>query len=175
MLPAQARTAARRLERCSRLDERSAAGPLHQAAAAYDRAARGLRRRPPIPIGPARRTRRAAGGLRGMGFARRAATRQLLQFVDRLSQLSLTLEVLREQQGRAAQAAAPRRAAELLTAEQTRRAHAAYASVHVLTATPQTSRTTGSSQSRGADSQPTPGWPSRPAGAASASRPGRAR
>ena len=86
-----------------RLTERSGAGPLHRAADAYDRAARRLRRRPPIPTGTARRTRRAAGGLRGVEFVRRADTRQLLQTLDQLSRLSLTLAGLREQQGRTAQ------------------------------------------------------------------------
>jgi hypothetical protein len=141
---------------------------------AYDRAARGLRRDLPVPTGPARRTRRAAGGLRGMEFVRRADTRLLLQTLERLSRLSLTLAGLREQQGRAAQAAAARRAAELLTAEQTRRTHTVYATVQGLTATPQAARGTG----RG----PTPGpfpppfsWPGRPAEPTPTSRPGRAR
>ena len=161
-----------------RLTERSGAGPLHQAAAAYDRAARGLRRRLPVPTGPARRTRRAAGALRSMEFVRRADTRQLLQLVEQLSRLSMTLAVLREQQGRAAQAAAARRAAELLTAEQTRRNAAAHASVHRLTVTPQTAQATGSSPTRGHLIQPAFGWPGRPAGPAGpapATRPGRTR
>jgi len=100
-----------------RLVERSGAGPVHRAAEAYDRAARGLRRRAPVPIASARKTRQAAGGLRGMRFVRRADTGQLLQLVEQLSRLSLALAVLREQQSRSAQAAAARRAAELLTAE----------------------------------------------------------
>ena len=158
-----------------RLTERSAAGPVHQAAAAYDRAARGLRRRPPIPTGPARRTRQSAGGLRGMAFVRRADTRQLLQLVEQISALSLTLAVLREQQGRAAQAAAARQAAQMLAAEHTRRSRAAYASVHALTGTPAATRTAGSSRSHGPVIQPTFGWPGRPAGPAPASRPGRTR
>ena len=156
----------------------SGAGPLHQAAAAYDRAARGLRRRLPVPTGPARRTRRAAGALRSMEFVRRADTRQLLQLVEQLSRLSMTLAVLREQQGRAAQAAAARRAAELLTAEQTRRNAAAHASVHRLTVTPQTAQATGSSPTRGHLIQAAFGWPGRPAGPAGptpATRPGRTR
>ena len=158
-----------------RLTERSGAGPLHRAAQAYDRAARGLRRHPPIPTGPARRTRRAAGGLRGMQFVRRADTRQLLQLVDQLSRLSLTLDALREQQGRSAQAAAARRAAKLLTAEQTRRSHAAQASVRGLTATPPTARATGSSPPQRPLPGPSISWPVRPAGPAPASRPGRTR
>lgn len=124
-----------------RLTERSSAGPIHQAADVYDRAARGLRRRLPIPTGPAQRTRRSAGGLRGMEFVRMADTRQLLKLLEQLSRLSLALAGLREQQGRTAQAAAARRAAELLNAEQTRRTHAAYASVRGLTAMPEVART----------------------------------
>jgi len=158
-----------------RLTERSGAGPLHQAAGAYDRAARGLRRRPPIPTGPARRTRRAAGGLRGMEFVRTADTRQLLQTLEQLRRLSLTLAGLREQQGRAAQAAAARRAAQLLTAEQTRRTHTAYASVRGLTATPEVARTAATRPPRDPAFQPPVSWPGRPAEPAPASRPGRAR
>jgi hypothetical protein len=156
------------------LTERSGAGPFHQAADAYARAARGLRRNLPDPTGPARRTRRAAGGLRGMQFVRRADTRQLLQLVDQLSRLSLTLAALREQQGRTAQAAAARRAAELLAAEQTRRTHTAHATVAGLTAASQPARATSRT--------PTPGpfppafsWPVRPAEPPLARRPGRAR
>ena len=178
MAEAAAVAASEVLAAVGRLTERSGAGPLHQAAAAYDRAARGLRRRLPVPTGPARRTRRAAGALRSMEFVRRADTRQLLQLVEQLSRLSMTLAVLREQQGRAAQAAAARRAAELLTAEQTRRNAAAHASVHRLTVTPQTAQATGSSPTRGHLIQPAFGWPGRPAGPAGpapATRPGRTR
>jgi hypothetical protein len=175
MAEAAAVAASEVLAAVGRLTERSGAGPLHSAAVAYDRAARGLRRRPPIPTGPARRTRRAAGGLRGMEFVRRADTRQLLQTLERLSRLCLTLAVLREQQGRTAQAAAARRAAELLYAEQTRRTSAAYAAVRGLTATPEAARTTGSRPPQGPAFQPPLGWPGRPAGPTPASRPGRAR
>jgi hypothetical protein len=109
-----------------------------------------------------------------MRFVRTADTRQLLQTLDQLSRLSLTLAGLREQQGRTAQATAARRAAELLSAEQTRRSHAAHASVRGLTATPETTRTTGSRQAQ--DPFPPPlSWPARPAAPAPASRPGRAR
>jgi hypothetical protein len=174
MAEAAAVAASEVLSAVGRLTERSGAGPLHQAAVAYDRAARGLRRRPPIPTGSARRTRRAAGGLRGMTFVRSADTRQLLQLVDQLSRLSLTLAGLREQQGRAAQAAAARRAAELLTAEQRRRTHTAYVTVAGLTAASEATRATGR--------RPTPGpfpppfdWPGRPAEPTPARRPGRAR
>jgi hypothetical protein len=162
------------LSAVGRLSERSGAGPLHQAAVAYDRAARGLRRDLPVPTGSARRTRRAAGGLRGMQFVRTADTRQLLQLVDQLRRLSLTLAALREQQGRAAQAAAARRAAELLSAEQTRRTHTAHATVAGLTAASRAARAT----SRTPTSGPVPpafSWPVRPAEPPPARRPGRAR
>jgi hypothetical protein len=183
MAEAAAVAASEVLAAVGRLTERSSAGPLHQAAAAYDRAARGLRRHLPIPTSPARRTRRAAGALRGMEFVRRADTRQLLQLVEQLSRLSLTLAALREEQGRAAQAAAARRAAELLTAQHARRSNAAYASVNRLTRTPETARTpevaqtTGSSLRPGLVRQPAFSWPARPAGPAPApaSRPGRGR
>jgi hypothetical protein len=178
MVDAAAAAASEVLAAVGRLTERSGAGPIHRAAEAYDRAARGLRRRPAIPTGPAGRTRRAAGGLRGMQFVRQADTRQLLQLVDRLSRLCMTLAVLRDQQGRAAQAAAARRAAELLTAEQSRRTQAAYASVRGLTSTPDTAQATarttaGPTQRSG--SEPVRSWPGRPAGAVPAARPGRAR
>jgi hypothetical protein len=174
MAEAAAVAASEVLSAVSRLTERSGAGPLHQAAVAYDRAARGLRRNLPVPTGPARRTRRAAGGLRGMQFVRTADTRQLLQLVDQLSRLSLTLAALREQQGRAAQAAAARRAAELLTAEQRRRTHTAHATVAGLTTASQAAQATSRT--------PTPGpfppafsWPVRPAAPSPARHPGRAR
>ena len=129
MAEAAAVAASEVLAAVGRLTERSGAGPIHRAALAYDRAAREQRRRLPVPTGSGVRTRWAAGGLRGMQFVRQGDTRQLLQTLDQLSRLSLTLAVLREQQGRAAQAAAARCAAELLSAEQTRRAHSAGASL----------------------------------------------
>ena len=158
-----------------RLTERSGAGPLHRAAEAYDRAARGLRRHPPVPTGSGRRTRRAAGGLRGMQFVRRSDTRQLLQLVDQLSRLSLTLAALRDQQGRTAQAAAARRAAELLTAEQTRRTQAAHAGVQGLAVTSVTARTTGGRPPQWPVPEPSVSWQGRPTELVPASRPGRTR
>ena len=176
MAEAAAVAASEILAAVGRLTERSGVGPLHRAAEVYDRAARGLRRRPPIPTGPARRTRRAAGALRGMEFVRNADTRQLLQTLDQLSRLSLTLAALREQQGRAAQAAAAHRAAQLLTAEQTRRTDATYASVgRGRTATPAVTRTTGSGPTQVPAREPMIRWPRRPAEPTPASRPGRAR
>jgi len=175
MAEAAAVAASEVLSAVGRLTERSGAGPLHQAAVAYDRAARGLRRKLPVPTGPARRTRRAAGGLRGMHFVRTADTRQLLQLVDQLSRLSLTLAALREQQDRTAQAAAARRAAELLTAEHTRRTHTAYAGGRGLAATPEeAARTTGRPPMPGPFPAPF-NWPGPPAAPPPAHRPGRAR
>ena len=75
-----------------------------------------------------------------MEFVRSADTRRLLQTREQLSGLSLTLAVLREQQDRAAQAAAARRAAELLSAEQTRRTHRADASLRGREVTPNAAR-----------------------------------
>jgi len=155
-----------------RLTERSGTGPIHRAAQAYDRAARGQCRRLPVPTGSGVRTRRAAGGLHGMQFVRQSDTRQLLQTLDQLSRMSLTLAVLREQQGRAAQAAAARRAAELLSAEQTRRTHSASASLRGLAVTPDGART---ARSRPLQDPAFPLPLSRPSGAAPASRPGRVR
>ena len=177
MAEAAAVAASEVLAAVGRLTERSGAGPMHRAAEVYDRAARGLRRRPPIPTGPARRTRRAAGGLRGTEFVRTADTRQLLQTLDQLSRLRHTLAGLREQQGRAAQAAAARQAAELIGAERTRRAHAAHAAVaRGRTLQPETERTMGNSAAQVPGLHPpSMGWPGRPAEPAPASRPGMAR
>jgi hypothetical protein len=174
MAEAAAVAASEVLSAVGRLTERSGVGPLHRAAVAYDRAARGLRRDLPVPIGSARRTRRAAGRLRGMQFVRNADTRQLLQLVDQLSRLSLTLAALREQQGRAAQAAAARRAAELLTTEQARRTSTGHATVAGLTAVSQAARATGRRPTP--DPLSAPGsWRGRPAEPPPARRPGRAR
>jgi hypothetical protein len=175
MAEAAAVAASEVLAAVGRLTERSGAGPIHRAADAYDRAARGLRRRPPVPTGPARRTRRAAGGLRGMEFVRNADTRRLLQTLDQLSRLSLTLAVLREQQGRAAQAAAARRAAELFVAEQARRSHAAYASFQGRTVTPGLAWPTAGRPGPTLTPEPPFGASVWPAASAPAPRPGRAR
>jgi len=175
MAEAAAVAASEVLAAVGRLTERSGAGPIHRAADAYDRAARGLRRRPPIPTGPARRTRRAAGGLRGMEFVRNADARRLLQILDQLSRLSLTLAVLREQQGRAAQAAAARRAAELLMAEQARRSGAAYARLQGRTVTPGMAWPTAGRPGPTLTPEPPFGASMRPTASAPAPRPGRVR
>jgi len=122
---AAATAASEVLASLGRLTDRTGTGPLREAADAYDRAARGLRRQLPTPTTQARRSRLAAGGMLGMQFVRKADTRQLLELLDRLGRLSVTLAGLREQQGRAAQAAAARRAADVLAGERVRRAVAA--------------------------------------------------
>ena len=110
-----------------------------------------------------------------MEFVRTADTRQLLQTLDQLSRLSHTLAGLREQQGQAAQAAAARQAAELLSIEQARRTHVAYASVvRGRTATRETARTTGHRPAQGLFPPPL-GYPGRPVAPIPAIRPGRAR
>ena len=172
MAEAAAVAASEVLAAVGRLTERSGTGPIHRAAQAYDRAARGQRRRLPVPTGSGVRSRRAAGGLLGMQFVRQGDTRRLLQTLDQLSRMSLSLAVLREQQGRAAQAAAARRAAELLSAEQARRTRSAYASLRGLAVTP--------NAVRAATSRP-PHDPalllptSRPSEVAPTTRPGRVR
>ena len=107
-----------------------------------------------------------------MEFVRNADTRRLVQILDQLSRLSLTLAVLREQQGRAAQAAAARRAAELLSAEQTRRTHSADASLRGVVVTPNAAR---AATARPAQDPAFPLPPSRPSRPAPTSRPGRVR
>ena len=111
------------------LVERKRGGPLHAAAEDYGRAARDLHRRTvPATVG-SRSTRTAAGALLGARLVKRAETRQLLSLLVRLTALSESLARLRETQGRAAQALAPRRAAEQLAGEQLRRAGAASSAV----------------------------------------------
>ncbi|MGI8537386.1 MAG: hypothetical protein ACR2K2_13060 [Mycobacteriales bacterium] len=91
--------------------------------------------------------------------------------MDQIGRLSLTLAALREQQGRAAQAAA-RGAVELLIAEQTRRTHASF---QVLTVTLGVSRPTAGRPGLALTPEPPFGASVRPAAPAPARRPGRAR
>lgn len=107
-----------------------------------------------------------------MEFVRSADTCRLLQTLEQLSGLSLFLAVLREQQGRAAQAAAARRAAELLSAEQTRRTHGAAASLRGVVVTPNAAR---AATARPPHDRVFPLPPSRPSGPVPAARPGRVR
>jgi len=151
---ASATTASEVLAAVGRLTERTGTGPLRQAADAYDRAARGLRRHVPVQTGHARRTRLAAGGLLGMQFVRRADTRQLLELLDRLGRLSVTLAGLREQQGRGAQAAAGRRAAEMLAAEYARRSAVALSAAPGRGRTPAYEASHGSARSAPPVAQP---------------------
>ena len=78
---------------------RASVSAVHQAADAYERATRGQGRRLPVPTGSSVRARRGEGRLRGMEFVRTADTRRLLQTLDQLTRLRLTLAALREQQG----------------------------------------------------------------------------
>ena len=107
-----------------------------------------------------------------MEFVRNADTRRLVQILDQLSRLILTLAVLREQHGRAAQAAAARRAAELLRAEPTRRTHSACASLRGVAVTPDAAR---AATSRRLHDPAFPVPASRPSRPAPAAGPGRVR
>ena len=126
---AAAAAAAEVLSAVSWLVERKRGGPLHAAAEDYSRAARDLHRRTVPASGRSRSTRTAAGALVGALLVRRAETRQLLSLLARLTALSESLALLRETQGRAAQAVAARRAAERLAGEHLRRSGAASAAV----------------------------------------------
>jgi hypothetical protein len=108
-------------------------------------------------------------------FVRNADTRQLLQTLEQLNRLSLTLAGLRKQQGRLAQAAAARRAAELLTAEQSRRTDAGYASIRGLWATPEGARRSSAGMPQEREPQLPLGRPGQPSGPTPAGRPGRTR
>jgi septal ring factor EnvC (AmiA/AmiB activator) len=110
-----------------------------------------------------------------MQFVRRADTRQLLELVEQLSRLSLTLAALREQQSRAAQAAAARRAAELLTAEQIRRSVAAHGSFRGRSATPVAAPTAATGPPQRFVPEPSISRHGSPTGPLPASRSGRAR
>ena len=102
------------------LVERKRGGPLHAAAAHFDRAARDVHRRTVPATARSTAVRTAAGRLSGARIVQRAETRQLLALLGHLTRLSQTLAVLRDTQGRAAQAHAARQAAEQLMAETVR-------------------------------------------------------
>jgi hypothetical protein len=126
---AAAAAAAEVLSAVSWLVERKRGGPLHAAAEDYGRAARDLHRRTVPGSARSRSTRTAAGALVGARLVKRAETRQLLSLLARLTALSESLALLRETQGRAAQAVAARCAAERLAGEHLRRSGAASAAV----------------------------------------------
>ncbi len=110
-------------------------GPLRAAGDCYDRAARDLHRQIAPPTALSRTTRHAAGALLNARIVKRADTRQLLALISELTALCQTVAVLRQTQGRAAQARAARQAAEHLTAEHGRRMTAASAAVPVAAST----------------------------------------
>lgn len=103
--------AAEVLTAASRLIEGDSGGPLTQAARDYDRAAREARGRLPQPTLAGTMLRTAALQLARSGRAGRNEAAQIALLVAQIGSLSLSVSRLREAQGRAAQAAAARRAA----------------------------------------------------------------
>ncbi len=95
-------------------------GVLHSAAEDYDRAARlGWGRLPePSPAGSG--VRAASGLLAAARLVRRPETAQMLALLAQLAVLAEAVGRMRTEQDRAVQAAAARRAAEQIRAEQTR-------------------------------------------------------
>ncbi len=106
-----AAAAAEVLTAASRLIEGDSGGPLKQAARDYDRAARETRGRLPQPTLAGTMLRTAALQLARSGKAGRNEAAQIALLVAQIGSLSLSVSRLREAQGRAAQAAAARRAA----------------------------------------------------------------
>ena len=157
---AAAGSAAEVLGAVSWLVERKRGGPLHAAAEDYGRAARELHRGTVPATARSRSARSAAGALLSARLVKGTETRQMLALLARLTALSESLARLRDTQGRAAQAVAARRAAELLAGEYQRRAQAASAAVSRAVSTASTQappivvlpppyRTTGGPASRG--------------------------
>jgi len=109
-----------------------------------------------------------------MEFVRQGDARRPLQTLDQLSRLSLALAELRDQQDRAAQAAAARRSAELLTAEQTWRTSEALAAALGLTPPDVVRRPTAQSAQEPLIPSSTAG-PDRHLGPIPGGRPGRTR
>ena len=124
---AVARTAGDILSAAGRLLEGKRGGPLTDAAASFERAARSPHRRTVPATATSRRMRTAAGRLLQAGIVKRAETGQLLELLDQLQRLVAAVAVLREVQGHTAQARAAAHAAEQLYAEQQRRAATAAA------------------------------------------------
>lgn len=106
-----AAAAAEVLTAASRLIEGEAGGPLTQAARDYDRASREIRGGVPAPTLAGTMLRSAALQLARSGKAGRYEAAQIALLVAQIGSLSLSVSRLREAQGRAAQAAAARRAA----------------------------------------------------------------
>lgn len=102
------------LAAAGRLVDGRRGGPLTAAAEQYDLAARDLLASLTMPTGPGSGLRTAARRLLSMHAARPSETAQLLRLMSQLSALVEAVARLRETQQRAAQAAAARRAADLL-------------------------------------------------------------
>ena len=113
------------LAAAARVVEGRRGGPLTAAAEEYDRAARELWGRIPPPSKAGQGLRTASVLLTAARFVGRQETKQLLALLAQLAALTDAVTRLRENQHRAAQAAAARRAAEQL-----RLATAQRASVH---------------------------------------------
>jgi hypothetical protein len=126
---AAATAASEMLHAVSSLVESKRGGPLRAAADSYDRAARDLHRRTVPRTASSRTISSAAGALLSARIVKRAETRQLLALLSQLSALCETVALLRETQGRAAQARAARQAAEDLAVEHARRTPATSAAV----------------------------------------------
>jgi hypothetical protein len=105
-----AAAAAEVLSAASRLVEGEAGGPLTQAARDYDRAAREVRGRLSSSTGAGTLLRTAALQLARTRRSGRHEAAQIALLVAQIGSLSLSVSRLREAQGRAAQAAAARRA-----------------------------------------------------------------
>jgi hypothetical protein len=128
------------LSAAARVVEGRRGGPLTVAAGEYDRAARELWGRIPPPSKAGQGLRSASVLLTAARFVGRNENQQLLGLLAQLAALSDAVFRLRENQDRAAQAAAARRAAERL-----RVTSAQFASVQTgpLTATASRVRSTG--------------------------------
>jgi len=96
-------------------------GVLHSAAEDYDRAARLGWGRLPEPSSAGSGVRAASGLLAAARLVRRPETAQMLALLAQLAVLAEAVGRMRTEQDRAVQAAAARRAAEQIRAEQTRR------------------------------------------------------
>jgi hypothetical protein len=106
-----AAAAAEVLTAASRLIEGDGGGPLTRAARDYDRAAREVYGRVSQPTLAGTMLRTAALQMVRTGRAGRSEAAQIALLVAQIGSLSLSVSQLREAQGRAAQAAAARRAA----------------------------------------------------------------
>ncbi len=122
------------LHAVSSLVEGKRRGPLRAAGDSYDRAAQDLHRRLTPTTAFSRTSRHAAGALLSARIVKRAETRQLLGLLSQLTVLCEMMALLRQTQGRAAQARAAG-AGEHLAAEHGRRMTAASAAVPAVAST----------------------------------------